>query len=197
MFIRGNTATGPDLNMTTSSGAYAFENVTVEHGASLVIKAQRSRDNNCGQGKPWRIEWVQRPEQQPRMVRARRRDYISTCWQSSYISTMPTGPAHRSQSIRAVHQEAPPPRSQLASHHWRLEVTRKAPSVVLPHSQLCTPSSLQGALIREVVFYLTSTTFGAMGMVGKVSVGSSSLAYGGRWTGSWGPYVYRGRPVRA
>lgn len=48
VFIKGNTATSPDLNMTTSSGAYAFENATAKHDVSLVVKAQRSRDDNCG-----------------------------------------------------------------------------------------------------------------------------------------------------
>lgn len=40
VFIKGNMATGPDLNMTTSFGAYAFENATAGQDAFLVAKAQ-------------------------------------------------------------------------------------------------------------------------------------------------------------
>lgn len=40
--IKGNMATGPDLNMTTSFGAYAFENATADRDAFFVAKAQEA-----------------------------------------------------------------------------------------------------------------------------------------------------------
>lgn len=42
IFIKGNTATGPDLNMTTSFGSYAFENATAVQDAFSVTKAQEA-----------------------------------------------------------------------------------------------------------------------------------------------------------
>ncbi|CAF9935087.1 hypothetical protein IMSHALPRED_010096 [Imshaugia aleurites] len=42
IFIKGNMATGPDLNMSTSFGAYAFENATTDHDAFLVAKAREA-----------------------------------------------------------------------------------------------------------------------------------------------------------
>lgn len=42
IFIKGNMATGPDLNMSTSFGAYAFENATADHDAFLVTKAREA-----------------------------------------------------------------------------------------------------------------------------------------------------------
>lgn len=42
IFIKGNMATGPDLNMSTSFGAYAFENATADHDAFLVAKAREA-----------------------------------------------------------------------------------------------------------------------------------------------------------
>ena len=42
VFIKGNMATGPDLNMATSSGAYAFGNPTADHDAFLVAKAREA-----------------------------------------------------------------------------------------------------------------------------------------------------------
>ena len=42
IFIKGNMATGPDLNMSTSFGAYAFENATLDHDAFLVAKVREA-----------------------------------------------------------------------------------------------------------------------------------------------------------
>ena len=42
LFIKGNMATGPDLNMATSSGAYAFGNATADHDAFRFAKAREA-----------------------------------------------------------------------------------------------------------------------------------------------------------
>ena len=42
IFIKGNMATGPDLNMSTSFGAYAFQNATSDHDAFIVAKAREA-----------------------------------------------------------------------------------------------------------------------------------------------------------
>ena len=42
IFIKGNMATGPDLKMSTSFGAYAFQNATSDHDAFIVAKAQEA-----------------------------------------------------------------------------------------------------------------------------------------------------------
>lgn len=42
IFIKGNMATGPDLNMSTSFGAYAFQNATSDHDAFIVAKTREA-----------------------------------------------------------------------------------------------------------------------------------------------------------
>ena len=42
IFIKGNMATGPDLKMSTSFGAYAFQNATSDHDAFIVAKARKA-----------------------------------------------------------------------------------------------------------------------------------------------------------
>ena len=42
IFIKGNMMTGSDLNMSTSFGAYAFQNATSDHDAFIVAKARKA-----------------------------------------------------------------------------------------------------------------------------------------------------------
>ena len=42
VFIKGNMTTGPDLNMSTSFGAYPFGNATADHNTSLFAKIREA-----------------------------------------------------------------------------------------------------------------------------------------------------------
>ena len=42
IFIKGNMATGPDMKMSTSFGAYAFQNATSDYDAFIVAKARKA-----------------------------------------------------------------------------------------------------------------------------------------------------------
>ena len=43
IFIKGNMATSPDLEMSTSFGAYAFQNATSDHDAFIVSAVAESK----------------------------------------------------------------------------------------------------------------------------------------------------------